>query len=68
MDFGSEPGEAVNGVWGCEHEWIVQVEATLQEGDEIQCHECWDPIDRAQVRFCTYCGLLACSKCAEGED
>lgn len=68
MDFGSEPGEAEHGVWGCTHNWAVREEPAEDE-DEVQCHECWDPItDKAQVRFCTLCGLLTCIKCTEGRN
>lgn len=66
VDFGSEPGEAIHGVWACEHEWSVQA-TQAEDEDEIQCHECWDSIDKAGVRLCKYCGLLACTKCAESE-
>ncbi|TLD36880.1 zinc ion binding [Venturia nashicola] len=67
MDFGSEPGEAVHGVWGCEHDWTVGADSEApQHEDDVQCHDCWESIiEKAQVRSCKHCGLLACSKCAE---
>jgi IBR domain, a half RING-finger domain len=64
LDFGSEPGDAEDGVWGCVHKWIVRADK-LEEG--MECHQCWGPVtDKAW--FCEWCGLPGCGKCAKGSD
>jgi hypothetical protein len=69
LDFGSEPGDAEDSVWGCEHKWTMLAEDTKVWDEEgMECHQCWDPItNRGQGWFCEWCGLLGCGKCT-GKD
>jgi hypothetical protein len=66
LDFGAEPGDADDRVWGCQHEWTIPAGDTkMWDEDGMDCHECWDEIkDKGHGWFCDRCGLLACGKCA----
>lgn len=69
LDFGSEPGDAEDGVWGCEHKWTLRAEDAKSCDEEVgmECHQCWGSITKDQGWFCEWCALLGCGKCT-GKD
>jgi hypothetical protein len=68
--FGSEPGDAEDGVWECEHNWTLRAEdAKVWDGEGMECHQCWTSIpNQGQAWFCDWCGLLGCGKCTEKDE
>jgi hypothetical protein len=67
LDFGFEPEEPSNMVWGCAHSWTAST-ATADSADAgeanvpKECHECWKAIGGKGWR-CSWCGTLACEAC-----